>query len=299
MSDLRTPSVPSLERGLAILEILAESQKGLTLSNLSKRAGLAKSSVHCLLLTLERCGYLHRSSLTGRYLFGTRLLSLATKSIGRLGLKQLALPSLIGLARETSLTVHMAIKDRGTAVLVEKIDPPGLIRLATWPGKQMDLHCTGVGKALLAYSTEDEVSKLIRGYGLPQHNLNTLSSSPQVFEELTQTRQRGYSYDDEEDEIGLRCIGAPIFNQNRDCVAAISIAGTTSQIKPSNAALLGKKTRQVAGKISSQMGFDEERVVSRRNRISDPGTSCPPIHRTQRRVGRGSTGPSLAIGPRP
>ncbi len=255
MSDLRTPSVPSLERGLAILEVLAESKKGLTLSSLTQHVGLPKSSVHSLLLTLERTGYLHRNEITGRYLFGTKLFELATNSIRRLKLTEQALPYLTSLAKETGLTVHMAISERGTAILIEKIDPPGLIRLATWPGKQMDLHCTGVGKALLAFSSPEEVASLIRRDGLAQHNSNTLSSVRRLRQELVQIREQGYSYDDEEDEIGLRCIGAPIFDRMRACIAAISVAGTTAQIHPDNLDALARKVRHVAETISFQMGF--------------------------------------------
>jgi IclR helix-turn-helix domain len=131
MSTLRTPSVPSLERALRILEILADSHRGLTLSNLTGRTGLPKSSLHSLLLTLERTEYLHRNEVTGRYLFGTKLFSLATKSISRLELKEQALPFLLPLAQDSGLTVHLAIPERGTAILIEKIDPPGLVRLAT------------------------------------------------------------------------------------------------------------------------------------------------------------------------
>ena len=255
MSILRTPSVPSLERALHILEILADSHRGLTLADLTTRTRLPKSSVHSLLLTLERTGYLHRSEVTGRYLFGTKLFSLATKSISRLELKEQAHPFLLPLAQDSGLTVHLAIPERGTAILIEKIDPPGLIRLATWPGKQMDLHCTGVGKALLAHLPKEEVSKLIRGYGLPQHNSKTLSSAKRLREELAHILEQGYSYDDEEDEIGLRCIGAPIFDRNRVCIAAISIAGTTAQIHPDNLDALARRVRQAADAISFQMGF--------------------------------------------
>lgn len=255
MSNLRTPSVPSLERALNILEVLADSHRGLTLSNLAARTRLPKSSVHSLLLTLERTSYLHRSEVTGRYMFGTKLFSLATKSISRLELKEQALPFLLPLARDSGLTVHLAIPERGTAILIEKIDPPGLIRLATWPGKQMDLHCTGVGKALLAYLPKNEVLDLVRGSGLPQHNSKTISSAKRLGEELAHIRQQGYSYDDEEDELGLRCIGAPVFDRNRVCIAGISIAGTTAQIHPDNLDALARRLRQVADAISFQMGF--------------------------------------------
>lgn len=257
MPNSRTPSVHSLEKAFTVLEILAESRKGLTLAQITQRSGLPKSSVHCLLLTLERSAYLQRNEISGRYLFGTKLFRLASRSVGELELREQSMPFLVPLARETGLTVHLAIQERATAVVIEKVDPPGLIRLATWPGKQMDLHTTGVGKSLLAYMPKEEFNKFARGYGLPRHNGNALSTVRQLSEELAEIRKRGYSFDDEEDEIGLRCIGVPVFDRSCECIAAISIAGTTSHIRLDNVETLARKARQTADAISSQMGFVE------------------------------------------
>ncbi|MDW8256437.1 MAG: IclR family transcriptional regulator, partial [Acidobacteriota bacterium] len=229
MAAVKTQSVPAVERALTLLEVLAESKRGYTLSELARLLRLPRSSTHCLLLTLERRGYLHRNEQTGRYMFGLKLLGLANKALSRIELRERAAPYLQALMQQTGLTVHLAILDRGEAVLVEKVEPPGLLRLATWIGKRMDIHCTGVGKALLAYLPEEEIERLIRERGLPRHNENTIASPKRLREELARIRAQGYSLDDEEDEVGLRCLGAPIFDHTGRVVASISVAGTIAQ----------------------------------------------------------------------
>jgi DNA-binding IclR family transcriptional regulator len=114
---------------------------------------------------------------------------------------------------------------------------------------------------------KEEVSKLIRGYGLPQHNSETLSSLKRLREGLAHICEQGYSYDDEEDEIGLRCIGAPVFDRDRVCIAAISVAGTTAQIHPENLDALAKRVRQVADAISFQMCFVAGTTADRGGRV--------------------------------
>lgn len=259
MGAVKTRSVPAVERALRLLEVLAESKRGYTLSELARVLRLPRSSTHCLLLTLERQGYLHRHEETGRYMFGAKLLNLVNMALSRMELRERAAPYLHALMRRTGLTVHMAIVDRGEAVLVEKVEPPGLVRLATWIGKRMDIHCTGVGKALLAHLPEDEVERLIRERGLPRHNENTIVSPKRLREELRRIRERGYSLDDEEDEIGLRCLGAPIFDHRGHVVASVSVAGTIAQITGENMAELAEAVKEAAAAISRQLGFAPER----------------------------------------
>ena len=148
MRDLKTRGIPSLDRALTILEVLAHSRRGQSLADLARRFSVPKSSLHCALLTLERRGYLERDVTTRRYVFGLRLFSLVNSAISQVKVKEAALPILHSLMDQTQMTIHMAILDQGEAVLVNKIEPPGLFRLATWIGKRMDIHCTGVGSTL-------------------------------------------------------------------------------------------------------------------------------------------------------
>lgn len=254
-TKLKTPTVPALERGLALLELLATSKSGLTLPELTRRLELPKSSTHCLLVTLERLGYLRRNEKTGRYLFGLKLFSLANLALSGLDLREQAAPYLRALMERTRFTVHMAILEQGEAVLVEKVEAPGLLKLASWVGKRMEVHCTGLGKALLAHLPEAELDRLIREHGLPRYNENTIRSARRLKENLTLARQQGYTLDDEEEELGFRCLGAPLRDHTGSVVAAISVAGTTAQITPENLPALAREVKKTAAAISLALGF--------------------------------------------
>lgn len=216
-------------------------------------------------------------------MFGLQLFSLANMAVSGLRLHEEAGPYLRELVKQTGLTVHMAILEHREAVLVSKSEPPGIFRLATWIGKRMDLHCTGLGKALMACLSRDEVDQIIEEHGLPRHNDNTICSRKRLRQELTLTAQRGYSVDDEEDELGLRCIGAPVFWPNNHVIASISIAGMIAQIPSEDLRNLAERVMRTASSISQALARDpaaqqelpwfnepaysEERIVAG-NRIS-------------------------------
>lgn len=254
MAALKTQSAPALERALSMLELLAKSRNGLTLPEISRSLSFPNSSTHYLLVTLERRGYLHRNPRTSRYMFGLKLFGLASLALTRIELREQARPFLQALVQSTRLTTHMAILEQGEAVLIERVEAPGILRLATWIGKRMDVHCTGVGKALIAYLPAEQLNGLIKEHGLPRHNQNSITSACKLKEDLAETRRRGYSLDNEEDEVGLRCIGAPVFDHT-GVVAAISVAGTTGQIHPENLTKLAGKLVRTATTISRQLGF--------------------------------------------
>jgi DNA-binding IclR family transcriptional regulator len=257
MNASRTPSVPAVERALTLMESLAHSKNGLSLSQFVESSNLPKSSIHCLLLTLERMGYLHRSAQTGRYMFGLKLFGLANTSLSGLPIREQAAPFLIQLMEKTGLTVHMGVLDQYEAVLVAKYDPPGSTGLATWRGKRMEVHCTGIGKALGAHMSEEDLRSLYRLRKFPRHNENTISTLRKLQEDFARIRQRSYSIDDEEDEIGWRCLGAPVFDDAGKPVAAVSIAGTIHQIRPDNLPRLADILKACTTAISYSWGYHE------------------------------------------
>jgi DNA-binding IclR family transcriptional regulator len=248
-------SVPSIDRALGVLELLAQSRGGFSVSEISRKLMLPKSSVHLLIGTLERRGYLQRNALSGKYCFGLKLVSLSRTALENLDLREEAKPALQALMRKTGLTVHMAVLERNEAVIIEKIECPGMLRLATWIGRRLDVNCTGVGKALIAFLTDEEFDQQFKSKGLARHNENTTVSTSKLKRELQRVRSVGYALDDEEDEIGFRCIGAPIFNYTRKVVAAISVAGTIAQIPDDDLLRLATVVRHTAAEISSQLGY--------------------------------------------
>lgn len=247
----KTKSVPAVERTFTILELLAASNRGVSAAELVERTGMPRSSLHCLTLTLERRGYLYRSSKTGRYLLGLKLFGLARYANGGLELRERAAPELARLMQQTRLTVHLAVVENDEPVLVAKVDSPGIFRLATWPGKRMEFHCTAIGKAMAAFLPEETVLRILAARGLTRHNENTIFCERGLRDELSRVRRQGYALDDEEEEIGLRCIGAPVFDVSGAVVAAISIAGPTSQIHADNVAKYAAKVKNAAARISA------------------------------------------------
>ena len=263
MRASKTPSVPALSRGLAILERIAKSRRGLTFAQLTRHFGFPKSSVHTLLLTFEREGYLQRDPATGRYMTGMKLVNIASMTIDGVVLRDKAAPLLQALAAETAMTAHLAVLDREEVALVAKVERPGRDRVATWIGKRVDVHCTSLGKSLLAYLPDEEVDRLIGERGLLRHNENTIVSPLRLKEELARTRAVGYAMDNEEEEIGMRCIGAPIWNWDAHVVAAVSVTGSTRVINADTFEQIAGQVKRTALGISRQLGFsggERERI---------------------------------------
>ncbi len=252
MSGPRTQSVPALERGLLILEHLAQSRRGVTLSQLTSRLQLPRSSGHALLLTYQRCGYVQRDKETGRYRLGSRLHTLANMALAGHSLRSHCSSFLHSLMRETGATVHLAVMEDGEVILIDRVEPNGNARLATWIGKRMGLHCTAVGKAIIAHLPPSVLEELIQKQGMIRYNENTIASMRKLRIACEQIRQLGYAVDDEEEEIGVRCIGAPVYNDKCDVVAAISISGGKTQFEeiPAKAEVV----KRTAALLSQHMG---------------------------------------------
>lgn len=249
MRQFKTASLPSVDRALRILESIAESRRGLTLTQLAERLGFPRSTVYCLLLSLERSGYVQRRTARGPYLPGRKIFNLCAKAAEGTGLAEIARPFLTSLMNRRRLPVHMALFLQGQVTLIAQHAPAEAPKLATWIGQRLDWHCTALGKALVAHFDEIQLMELIQAHGLPRHNHNTIVSAREIAEELALTRQRGFALDDEEDLIGYRCVAAPVLGPAEEPVAAISLMGTTGQIHDNNAFELGRDLTATATEI--------------------------------------------------
>lgn len=267
MRASKTPSAPALVRGLAILERIAKSRRGLTFAQLTRQFEFPKSSVHALLLTLEREGYVQRDDETGRYMLGARIAAMVGTTVDGVVLREKAAALLHALAAELGMTTHLGILDRGAVAVVAKIEPPGHPQVATWIGKRVDVHCTSMGKCLIAYLSEEQVDGIIGGRRLLRHNENTIVSPAQLRRELARTRARGYALDDEEEEIGVRCIGAPILNWEGTVAAAVSVTGSVNRINPETVSQIARQVKRTAQAISRELGVS-----------GDLATAGPPDH---------------------
>lgn len=255
MSGAKETSSTAVERALAILEAVAQRSGGMTNSEISRRLQIPKSSTSYILRTLERHGYLHRERPSGKYRLGLKVLNLSRQALGGLDIKEVALPVLRQLAERNHLTAHLAILDHGEAVYIEKADAPGFIKMDTWVGRRLPVHATSVGKALVAYLPEAEIKALIRERGLKKLTSRTITTHAEFLRELERIRAQGYAVDDEENNLGVRCLGAPVFNRFGKVEAAVGVSGTTSQIDKVSLPKIAHVVIQAAQKISHQLGY--------------------------------------------
>lgn len=256
MASQNDPSSTAVERTLLILEAAAQREGGMSNAEFSRKLKIPKSSASYILRTLEHHGYLRRDGEGGRYRLGMKVLNLSRAALGEVDVREVAHPIMQHLVDRIHITTHLAILDHGEAVYVEKVEAPGFIRMNTWVGRRMEVHSTAVGKALLAYLDPKERDAILRHRGglrkLTTHTITTLS---RLLHELDHVRELGYAVDDEENSLGARCIGAPIFNCEGHVEAAIASTGTISAVPHDAVPHLADMIKEAARRISHQLGY--------------------------------------------
>jgi DNA-binding IclR family transcriptional regulator len=259
MSAMRKPamsrnmtSMNSVERAFAILEFLNSSRRGWNISEMSRKLGIPKSSTHVLFSTLDKLGYIKELQSSRRYQLSPKLYGLGRRALEAAPLPIIALPHLHWLVQQTSLTTHVGILEKRQVVFVQKVDGPGFIKFDTYIGKCSPLHCTGLGKSLVSFQPEEELALILEKYNFSRFTKKTISSHTAFMAECARIRSSGYSVDDEEEELGVRCVAVPILS-NGVAVAAISATGTTAQMPPENIAEVVSKTMCAASRIAAQL----------------------------------------------
>lgn len=253
MGVLKVYHVPSTIRAMRVLEFLAKSKRGASISEISRNLTLPKSSTFAILKTLEWENYLRRSTQSGRYYFGPRLVSLSRNIVENLDLREVAKPVLNRLTRQTGITVHLAVLEGNEAVIIDKSECAGSNAGADWVGRKLDLNCTGVGKTLAAFFPSGQFEEVITAKQLARHNENTIVTLDGLRRELAKIREQGYALDDEEDELGVRCIAVPVFDSHEGMIAALSFAGTVDRLGIDRVRLLVQTLKQASSEISLRL----------------------------------------------
>ena len=218
--------VQSIDRAISLLDALAEADGPMALGNLGRAAEVPGSTARRLLLTLMSHRFVSQNEETGLYSPGPRLFELAYRVMGRMDLRTQAAPTLDRLNQETALTVHLAILDDGEVVYIDKREANEPVRMYSAVGKRAPVHCTALGKALIAFLEEEQVRKIVKAKGLPRFTKNTITTWRGLTENLKQVRGRGFSQDKAEQQDRIYCIGAPIRDHSGKVVASISLTGT-------------------------------------------------------------------------
>ncbi len=249
--------VKSLERALDVVDALSKAgSEGMSVSEVARALALSKSATFSILQTLLSRRFLadHGSGISRRYRLGMAFARLGDQVVSETALRDLAMPVLRRLTAETGLTSRAAILDDGYAISVGKVDGPGTIRIAPFLGHRELPHATGVGKAILAALMPDEVREIATNNGLPLRTPNTIRDIDTLLIELERIADRGYAVDDEEDTLGVLCIGASVWEYGGKCAGAISITGLKQEIRADSVAEFGAIVRQYADELSRGLG---------------------------------------------
>jgi IclR family transcriptional regulator, acetate operon repressor len=246
--------VKSLARGLALLERLAECERGVALVDLAQRAGLAASTTHRLLSTLEKMGYVYQAGDLGYWFVGVKTFTVGAAFLAHRDMLGQAHAFLRRLMEESGETANLAVLDDSEAVFVAQVQCREMMRMIVKLGSRIPLHASGVGKALLAAMPENQVSAILHKRGLQRITANTIDTPAALRAALNEVRRRGYAVDNEEHALGLRCIAAPIYDEHCDPLAALSISGPKSRISDERLFELGALVSRTATEITRALG---------------------------------------------
>ena len=249
--------VPAVERAFRIIELLGAAEAPVRMSDLSSMLNIPKTTILMILTTLERMEYVSKTP-HGQYQLTTKFIELGSKSRS---LKSLAREHLEGLANELKLTVHLSGCIDDENVLIDKVNGPGFIQFSTFEGKRQSFHATSSGKAMLAFMGDEQLSGILQKHPLKQYTPHTVTTVEQLMRQLEFVRRNGYAVEDEEEEAGVRCIGAPIFNASHHLVAAVSVTGVLSELNGLAIPAVAEKVKQTAEIISQVLGYEVSSMV--------------------------------------
>jgi len=253
-SVARDGAVQSVDRALQIIETLAEDGEGYRLTDLAIRTGLSPSTTHRLLTTLEQRRFVQFDRASSRWRIGATSYLVGATFMKPGCFATQALPYLRKLRDQTQETANLAAVNDGSLIVLTRVESRELMRSVSRVGGRVSMATSGLGKALLSAYSEAEVFAVIRREGLPRLTSKSIVRAGDLCKSLHDIRQRGYSVDDEEAQIGLRCVSAVIYDGLGEPHAAISVSGKTSRVPDERLALLGKAVQEAALELTSAIG---------------------------------------------
>src|ERR1700731_3613829 len=252
--DPRDGGVQSVDRALSILETLAEDDEGYRLSDLAVRTGLSTSTVHRLLATLEKRRFVQFDRTVSKWHVGAQSFSVGATFARRRNFTAQAMPYLRKLRDQTRETANLAVVDDETIIVLTRMESREIMRSLTKVGGRVAMVASGVGKAVLATYSDEDVNAIIRRHGMPRLTEKSIVRASDLFRELAAVRRQGYAVDDEEARMGLRCVAAVVYNHCGEPLAAVSISGMTSRVTDERLPALGRAVREVAAELTAALG---------------------------------------------
>ncbi len=247
--------VKSVSRALDIIKLVSMKKGGLGVTEIANQMDINKSSVYRILSTLVQYGYVEQDKDTERYKLGYQFLEVSSKLLDSLDLRTEAKPFLLELEKETNEVIHLVVYDQGEVVYIEKLDGNEALRMHSKVGKRAPMHCTSVGKAILAHLPVDIVQEILERKGLPVHTDKTITDINVFIKELAEVKNKGFALDLQENEYGITCIAVPIFDHLGKVAAAVSISGPTIRMTDERILELQPRMIEIGKNISSRLGF--------------------------------------------
>ncbi len=250
----RTGRVQAIDRAVMILNCFNEDRKELKLSDISEILDLNKSTVHGIISTLKYHGLIDQDEETQKYRLGLYLMALGERVANSLDIIEISSPIIKELCIKAEETVHLGTLDNMEVVYIDKKESNQSMRIFSAIGARNPAYSTGIGKALLAYVGKEKLNKIIPDE-LEAYTANTITKKSDLLKELERIRQNGYSMDNEENNVGLTCIAAPVFDNHGFAKYAISVSGPTIRMNYKKIEETKELVVEAANEISKKLGY--------------------------------------------
>lgn len=249
--------INSILRASNILRCFLRGKTSYRISELARLLELDRSTTYRLLLSLEKCGLVEKHAKTGEYSLGMAAFEIGNSYLRQMDFIQASKPIMVELAAKVQETVHLAVLSGTEIVYVDKVDSPRALGIISKIGQRGHLHSTALGKVLLAFLSEPELSRIMREIKLKSFTANTISSKIKLMDELRKIRRKGCAFDFKESEPDVECIAAPIRDHLGNVIAALSISGPQKKINTPNENQFISEVVRAAAFISSKLGHME------------------------------------------
>ena len=250
--------VQSLDRAFEILQCFSLRKQELDLNEICEQTQLPKPTVFRLLSSLQQARFVERTTDGQKYQVGVRAFELGGIFLAHLSIESVARPLMERLTEQRGMTCNLAILDDGQVVYIATTDPLGPLHYHSIVGYRHYIHCSALGKALVAELSPEEVKHILRRRGMPALSPNTITDPDVLLSELAKTRKQGYAIDNQEGAVGFCCLGVPIRNHTHRIVAAISVSAASPQMTPDTRPAIARDLQATAREISKQLGWSEQ-----------------------------------------
>lgn len=244
--------IRSFAKGMNVLELLSDNE-ALTVTQVAKLMDINRASSHRFLSTLKELGYADKDD-SSRYYLTSKVIELGMKVLDRFEIRKIARPFLQEISAKFNETINLGYFNGEEVLTIDKIDSTEILRMDAGIGGGEPAYCTSLGKAILAFLPEVQLEEYLKAIELTPFTQNTVISKDKLKEELMHIKENGYSIDDEELSVGLRCVGAPLFNHSGQALYAISISGPSIRMGSKRIEEMQRELKKICQNLSGKMG---------------------------------------------